>query len=161
MKKYITIFSFLIIISCAKNEHINDDELINDFIRNIFLVENYEVGHLNKYMTDEYLEKYENLSKEESEKHEEYIKSILDKIKKTLLKNDNNYEIIEEKKLNKEKFLDYYDILYEGEGRIYRLIVNKRITTFFIVENQKIHSFCLDFLQSSKGKVIPYFFFEE
>ncbi|WP_298419518.1 hypothetical protein [uncultured Kordia sp.] len=160
MKKHITILLFIFIISCSKDKH-KDYEVMNDFMNNIFLVENYKIEYLNKYMTDEYVEKYNSLSKKENEIHEKFTKAIIDKVKKTLSDNDNKYEIIEEEKLTKEKYKGYYDIDYQGNGKIYRLIINENYILFFILENQKIYSFCPDIYQSSKGKVIPYFFFEK
>lgn len=157
MKKFITVLSLFLLFACTNKEKKSID-IIEDFIKNIYLSDNYAFEGINQYMTIEYIEKYNSLSSDDKKIHEKYIKMLVDDIREVLAKNEFSYQIIKENELEKK---DYDELIYYGDGEIFRLTSKEDLLFFFIVEKNKIYSFCTDIYLSSKGKVVPYFFFDE
>ncbi|MBC8753565.1 hypothetical protein H2O64_02705 [Kordia sp. YSTF-M3] len=122
--------------------------------------ENVNIEAIHKHMTKEFIEKYNSLSIENKKIHEQYITGFAKKVRKILSNNNNEFEIMSLEELEKSK-LDYKKISYMGNGEVYGFASGGINLFFFIIEGDKIHSFCTDIYLSNKEELIPYFFFEK
>ena len=74
---------------------------------------------------------------------------------------DFQYEMVSSSKVD-PSLLENRVMNYQGKGEVYYLISKDlEVITLFIIENNKIFSFCPDFYNYKKGKIAPYFFFKE
>lgn len=159
MKKWIVIFSLLLIGACEKQQHQTPIQVADDFVKHFYISDSYDIADINKYMTPEYNEKQNSLSNDHSKIHEDYIKDMIDEIRRVLKENENDYEIVKKEKLTEKELTT--TIIYDGIGDIFILKTKEKVLLVLIIENSKIYSFCPDMYLSSKGKMMPYFFFDE
>ena len=104
-------------------------------------------------MSNEYLKDFKTLKAEKKKIHLEYLDYFINDIRNKL--NNNNYKILNSSKTK-------YNIIYNGDGKVYILLdENNKLLTVFIVENNKIISFCTDIYNTKNEKIIPYYFFDQ
>lgn len=155
---FITICSILL-FSCTQKID-NSQELIKSFVNNIYMKDNLSIESVHKYMTKEFIEKYNSLSVKKKKIHKQYITEFAKKVKKTLTKNNNEFEVKSIEEL-KKSMIEYKKINYLGNGEVYGFICENKNLFYFIIKGDKIHSFCTDLYLSDKEGIVPYFFFEK
>lgn len=158
MKYRILILTFLILFSCAKKEK-EFNNIIKEFIEAFFVNEDYDFNMIENYMVSDYKQKYNSLTDKNKKIHNGYIKSSIRQIRASLIANNFKYEIIKIEDLSPEVFSK--EIVYHGNGEIYALKLGDELLIFFVIEKNKLYSFCTDVYLSSKNTIVPYFFFDE
>lgn len=157
-KNFLIVFISFIIVSCSKPK---DNSISNLFINAIYLSENYNINDVNKFMTDEYNLELKKLTKEEQEITNKYLEVMIGKVKTSLSDANNEFEVKAKEDLPLD-FIEKNKIIYKGNGEVFYLTSKHlKMISFFIVENEKLHSFCPDVYHSKKNEIAPYFLFKE
>lgn len=140
----LVLFSFL---GC-KSKPNNEIKMINSFITEVILNNNYTTNDLFKFI---------NLNKHTVADKKEIIFIIIHKeikfLKQKIQLDDINYEIFSEKEVKKQKIESNF--LFDDYTKVYHLLINKKVITSFVVENGKILSFSYNLIKNKNQSRTP------
>lgn len=142
----VALFISIIFSSCYSQEE-KDTILIKKFIENVILVKNE-----NPKIWNEYLHLNNSLEKEEDEVQNKIIKQHIYSISDSIIKADNIYDVIPYNEISSYSIES--DIVYHNYSKVYLLVINKKVITPIIIEDDKIISFFYA-LRKHKDKSSP------
>lgn len=132
MRTSIKILVCILLFNCGQTE--SQESLIDKFIQEVIL---------EKKLDHKIWSKYLDFSEEQSEKGKKIVHELINKqiqrISSNIKKNDNEYSIIHYSDLKKNNLSS--NLKYKDFGKVYFLIIDKKIITPIIVENEKIIAF--------------------